>query len=131
MASIFTRIVNGEIPAHKVAEDDRFLAFLDVNPLQAGHTLVIPKQEVDYLFNLDVDTYAGLWAFAKRVSAAVEKSVPCKRIGVAVIGLEVPHAHIHLVPLHNIGDLDFGAPRAKFSQEEYKALASQITSNFQ
>lgn len=131
MASIFTRIINGEIPAHKVAETDLFLAFLDVNPLKAGHTLVIPKQEVDYIFDLDNDTYTQLWAFAKRVGAAVEKTVPCKRIGIAVIGLEVPHAHIHLVPLDNIGDLDFGAPRAKLTQEEYKELAAKIAANFQ
>lgn len=130
MASIFTRIVNGNIPAFKVAEDDRYLAFLDVNPLKAGHTLVIPKHEVDYIFQLDDETYHGLWAFAKRVSAAVEKAVPCKRIGVAVIGLEVPHAHIHLVPLENIGDLDFGAPRAKISPQQHEALANAIASNF-
>lgn len=131
MASIFTKIVNGEIPAHKVAESELFLAFLDVNPLKAGHTLVIPKQEVDYIFDLDSDTYQHLWAFAKRVAAAVEKTVPCKRIGIAVIGLEVPHAHIHLVPLENIGDLDFSAPRAKLSQEEFKSLAATIAGNFQ
>lgn len=130
MASIFSRIVNGEIPAHKVAEDADYLAFLDVNPLKAGHTLVIPKQEVDYIFDLDTDTYQGLWAFAKRVSAAVEQVVPCKRIGVAVIGLEVPHAHIHLVPLDNIGDLDFTAPRVKLSQEDYRELAAKIAANF-
>ncbi|CAN5279389.1 HIT family protein [soil metagenome] len=130
MASIFTRIVNGEIPAYKVAENEQFLAFLDVNPLKAGHTLVIPKQEVDYIFALDNETYQGLWAFAKRVSGALEKAVPCKRIGVAVIGLEVPHAHIHLVPLDNIGDLDFGSHRAKFSQEEYKELAAKIIAQF-
>lgn len=130
MASIFTKIVNGEIPAHKVAESELFLAFLDVNPLKAGHTLVIPKQEVDYIFDLDSDTYQQLFAFAKRVAAAVEKSVTCKRIGIAVIGLEVPHAHIHLVPLDNIGDLDFGAPRVKLSQEEFKNLAANISANF-
>jgi histidine triad (HIT) family protein len=130
MASIFTKIINGEIPAYKVAEDDKFYAFLDISPLKAGHTLVIPKQEVDYLFNLDNDTYTSLWAFAKRVSAAVEQAVPCKRIGVAVIGLEVPHAHIHLVPLDNIGDLDFGATRVKLTKEEFSSLADKIASHF-
>lgn len=130
MASIFTKIINGEIPAHKVAENDRFLAFLDISPLKAGHTLVIPKQEVDYIFDLDSDTYQDLWAFAKKVGAAVEKTVPCNRIGIAVIGLEVPHAHIHLVPLDNIGDLDFGAPRVNLSQEAFKKLAADIAANF-
>lgn len=131
MASIFTRIINGEIPAHKVAEDGRFLAFLDINPLKKGHTLVIPKQETDYIFDLDSDTYQALWAFTKRVAAAVEKSVPCQRIGIAVVGLEVPHAHIHLVPLEHIGDLDFSGPRVKLSQEEYTQLAQAISSNFE
>lgn len=130
MASIFTRIINGEIPGHKVAEDDKYFAFLDISPLKAGHTLVIPKQETDYLFDLDEETYNGLWAFARKVAAAVEKTVPCNRIGIAVIGLEVPHAHIHLVPLDNIGDLDFGAPRVKLSQGEFKKLAADIAANF-
>ena len=130
MASIFTKILNGVIPAYKVAEDDKFYAFLDISPIKAGHTLVIPKQEVDYLFNLDDDTYTSLWAFAKRVSTAVEQAVPCKRIGVAVIGLEVPHAHIHLVPLDNIGDLDFGAARVKLTKEEFVSLADKIASHF-
>jgi histidine triad (HIT) family protein len=130
MASIFTKILNGVIPAYKVAEDDKFYAFLDISPIKAGHTLVIPKQEVDYLFNLDDDTYTSLWAFAKRVSTAVEQAVPCKRIGVAVIGLEVPHAHIHLVPLDNIGDLDFGAARVKLTKEEFVGLADKIASHF-
>ncbi len=131
MASIFTRIINGEVPAHKVAEDETFLAFLDISPLKAGHTLVISKKEMDYIFDLDSDTYQRLWAFAKRVASAVEKTVPCKRIGIAVIGLEVPHAHIHLVPLDNIGDLDFGAPRVKLSADEFKELAAGIAANFQ
>lgn len=130
MASIFTRIVNGEIPAYKVAEDENYFAFLDISPLKAGHTLVIPKQEVDYIFDLDADTYNGLWAFAKKVSAAVEKTVPCKRIGVAVIGLEVPHAHIHLVPMDAIGDLNFKAERVSLTQDEFKELAAQIAANF-
>lgn len=130
MASIFTRIISGEIPAYKVAEDERFFAFLDISPIKAGHTLVIPKQEVDYLFDLDSETYTALWAFAKRVGAAVELAVPCKRIGVAVIGLEVAHAHIHLVPLDNIGDLDFGATRVKLTKEEFASLAENIAAQF-
>lgn len=130
MASIFTRIVNGEIPAYKIAEDDKYFAFLDISPLKAGHTLVIPKQEVDYIFDLDTEIYNGLWMFAKKVSAALEKTVSCKRIGVAVIGLEVPHAHIHLVPLDSIGDLNFASPRVELSQEEFKKLAAEIAANF-
>ncbi len=130
MASIFTKIINGEIPAYKVAEDDKYFAFLDINPLKAGHTLVIPKQEVDYIFDLDTETYEGLWAFAKKVSAAVEKSVTCKRIGIAVIGLEVPHAHVHLVPMDNIGDLNFSAARANLTKEEFAELAAKIAANF-
>lgn len=130
MASIFTKIINGDIPSYKVAENDRFFAFLDINPLKKGHTLVIPKQEVDYLFELDNETYADLWAFAKRVAKAVEATVPCKRIGVAVIGLEVPHAHIHLVPLEGVHDIDFSKERAKLTEEEFKALARQIAGNF-
>lgn len=105
--TIFSRIVAGEIPAHKIAETDQFLAFLDVNPTTTGHTLVIPKQEIDYLFNLDDELYLGLMAFAKRIAPAIEKAVPCRRVGVAVIGLEVPHAHVHLIPLNSMADMDF------------------------
>lgn len=105
--TIFSRIVAGEIPAHKIAETDQFLAFLDVMPTTMGHTLVIPKQEIDYLFNLDDELYLGLMAFAKRIAPAIEKAVPCRRVGVAVIGLEVPHAHIHLIPLNSMADMDF------------------------
>lgn len=129
MASIFSRIVTGEIPCYKVAETDQFLAFLDINPLAKGHTLVIPKQETDYLFNLDNDLLAGLMVFAKKVALAIESVVPCERIGVAVIGLEVPHAHIHLVPINTLHDLDFAKPRVKISKEEYTQLALQIGSN--
>ena len=130
MATIFTRIVKGEIPAYKVAEDDNYLAFLDVNPLTKGHTLVIPKKEVDYIFDLEDSDYLGLFFFARKVAAAVEKSVSCLRIGIAVVGLEVPHAHIHLVPLHHMGDIDFNKTRVKLTPEEFKALAETISSNF-
>ncbi len=130
MATIFSRIVSGEIPSYKVAEDDRFFAFLDINPLTKGHTLVIPKVEVDYLFDLDTETLAGLTLFAQRVAKAIEKVVPCKRIGVAVLGLEVPHAHIHLVPLNKETDIDFRKPKLKLTQEEFTDLARQIAAEF-
>ena len=126
MASIFTRIVQGEIPSHKVAEDDRFLAFLDINPLAKGHTLIIPKQEVDYLFDLDDETYRDLWLFAKKVARALDKTMICERIGVAVVGMEVPHAHIHLVPIDGIYDIDFSKPKLKLSQEELEVTAQRI-----
>ncbi|MCJ8163334.1 HIT family protein [Pontibacter sp. E15-1] len=124
-ASIFTKIVNGEIPAYKVAEDDRYLAFLDVFPTAKGHTLVIPKQQVDYLFDLDDDLYLGLMAFAKKVALAVEQAVPCKRIGVAVVGLEVPHAHVHLIPLNSMQDMNF-ANKQQFSKAEFEDVADKI-----
>lgn len=130
MATIFSRIVNGEIPSYKVAEDDRFYAFLDINPLAKGHTLVIPKVEVDYLFDLDSETLAGLTLFAQRVAKAIEKVVPCKRIGVAVLGLEVPHAHIHLVPLNRESDIDFHKPKLKLSSEEFADLGKRIAAEF-
>ncbi len=129
MASIFTKIVNGEIPCHKIAEDERFFAFLDINPLAKGHTLVIPKQEVDYIFNLDDDTYVGLHQFAKKIANAIEKSVECKRIGTAVIGLEVPHTHIHLVPINNVGDLSFSNPKLELSNDELADIAASIRKN--
>ncbi len=129
MASIFTKIVNGEIPCHKIAEDDNFFAFLDINPLAKGHTLVIPKQEVDYIFNLDDNTYVGLHQFAKKVAKAIEKSVECKRIGTAVIGLEVPHTHIHLVPINNVGDLSFSNPKLELSNDELAEIAAAIRKN--
>ena len=129
MASIFTRIIQGEIPCHKITEDDRFFAFLDIMPLAPGHTLVVPKQETDYLFNLDAETYQGLWLFAKKISTAVEAAVPCMRIGVAVIGLEVPHAHIHLVPLNKMDDINFMRPKMNPSQEELRAIADKIRAN--
>lgn len=129
MATIFTKIINGEIPCHKIAEDDRFFAFLDINPLAEGHTLVIPKEETDYIFDLTDSTLANLNVFAKKVALAIEKSVPCKRIGTAVIGLEVPHAHIHLVPINNIGDLSFANPKKEFTPEEFTKTANTIISN--
>ena len=131
MASIFTKIVNGEIPCHKIAETDQYFAFLDISPLAVGHTLVIPKQEVDYIFDMEDDALAGLNLFAKKVAKAVEKSVECKRIGVAVIGLEVPHTHIHLVPINNIGDLSFSNPKLELSQEVMAATADKIRANFE
>lgn len=128
MASIFTKIVNGEIPCYKVAENDKFLAFLDVNPLVKGHTLVIPKQEVDYIFNLEDNLLGELTVFAKQVALKVEKAIPCKRIGVAVIGLEVPHTHIHLVPINSVSDIDFSQPKLKLSPEEFEETLSKINS---
>ena len=128
MASIFTRIVNGEIPCYKIAEDENYLAFLDVNPNAKGHTLCIPKQEVDKIFDLHDDLYLGLMAFAKKVAIALEKSVPCKRIGMAAIGLEVPHTHVHLIPLHDMEDMRFQR-KVSFSKEEFEDLAKRIQSN--
>lgn len=126
MASIFTKIILGEIPCHKIAEDDRFIAFLDIFPLAKGHTLVVPKDEVDYLFDLDDQTIADIHVFAKRVARAIEKVVPCKRIGVAVLGLEVPHAHIHLIPINHLEDINFGRKKLTFSPEEMEDLAARI-----
>ncbi|GAB3916478.1 HIT family protein [Larkinella terrae] len=127
MPSIFSRIVNGEIPAYKIAETDDYLAFLDVFPAAKGHTLVIPKQEIDYLFDLDDDLYAGLMKFAKQIAPAIEKAVPCKRIGVAVVGLEVPHAHVHLIPLNSMADMNFNN-KLKLSPEEFTEIAAKIRS---
>ncbi len=130
MASIFTRIVNGEIPSYKVAEDNRFYAFLDINPLSEGHTLVIPKVEVDYIFDLDEETYQGLFAFARKVALAQKSVIPCKRIGMAVLGMEVPHTHIHLVPLHSEGDLDFRKEKLSLTPERFKEIATLISNAF-
>ncbi|MHC1702539.1 MAG: HIT family protein [Tenuifilaceae bacterium] len=130
MATIFSRIVKGEIPSYKIAEDERFYAFLDINPLAEGHTLVIPKKEIDYIFDLDNDTLAGLTLFSKRIAKAIEKAIPCKRIGVAVLGLEVPHAHIHLVPLNKESDIDFHKPKLKLSPERFKEIADRIIKEF-
>lgn len=126
MASIFTRIVKGEIPAYKVAETDDFLAFLDIRPLAKGHTLVIPKQEVDYLFSLSDQLYVGLHVFAREVALAIEQVVPCKRIGTAVVGLEVPHAHIHLIPIESVGDMSFQREPLSLEAEEMETIAAAI-----
>lgn len=128
MASIFTKIVQGEIPAYKVAETDRYLAFLDVNPNAKGHTLCIPKQEVDQLFDMDAEHYAGLMAFAHQVAKALKKTVPCKRIGMAVIGLEVPHAHVHLIPIDQMDDMRF-QNKVRLTAEEFTDLAKRISQN--
>ncbi|MCZ6522229.1 MAG: HIT family protein [Bacteroidetes bacterium] len=129
MASIFTKIIQREIPAHIVAEDDQFLAFLDINPLVKGHCLVVPKQEVDYIFDLDDQTLAALHIFSKKVAKAIEKTVPCLRIGTAVVGLEVPHAHLHLVPLNNMDDINFSRPKLNPTPQELTGLAQAIKEN--
>ncbi len=126
MASIFTRIINGEIPCYRVAESDRYIAFLDVRPLKVGHTLVVPKTEVDYIFDMDDDSLAGMMLFARKVAKAMKEVIECKRIGVAVIGLEVPHAHIHLIPITREGDMLFTNPRVPLSAEENERLAKEI-----
>ncbi len=126
MATIFTRIINREIPGHIVAEDDRFIAFLDVMPLVEGHTLIVPKKEVDYIFDLDDATLADMMVFAKKVAVGVKKVIPCKRIGIAVIGLEVPHTHVHLVPMNSMGDINFTKPKLSLSQELMKSTAEKI-----
>ncbi len=130
MASIFTRIINREIPGHIVAEDERYIAFLDINPLTIGHTLVVPKKEVDYIFDLDDDTLAGMNVFSKKVAIAIRKAVPCARIGVEVIGLEVPHAHVHLIPMNRTEDLNFMRPKLKPSKEELTEVAERIRKAF-
>lgn len=126
MATIFTRIIRGEIPGYKIAEDENYYAFLDIHPLAEGHTLVVPKKEVDYLFDLEERELAGLMVFAQKVAARIREVVPCKRIGVAVIGLDVPHAHIHLVPISEGGDLDFSRPKLELTPEEFKAIQAKI-----
>ena len=130
MASVFTRIANGEIPSYKVAESSDYYAFLDISPMAAGHTLVIPKHEVDYIFDLDSAEYAGLWAFAQQVAKALKEAVPCKRVGVAGLGMEVPHAHIHLVPLQSEADMDFRKEKLQISSEEFVAIAGKIAEAF-
>ncbi len=129
MASIFTKIVNGELPCHKIVEDDNFLAFLDVFPLVKGHILVIPKREEDFIFDLEDEELNGLMLFAKKVAKAQKKVIPCKRIGVAVIGLEVPHTHVHLVPLNTMNDINFTQPKIKLSEEEFAEIAESIRQN--
>ena len=126
MPSIFTRIINREIPGYIVAEDERYIAFLDINPLVVGHTLVVPKKEIDFIFDLDDETLAGLNIFSKKVAHAIRKAIPCKRVGVAVIGLEVPHTHVHLVPMNSMGDLNFTRTKLNPSKEELAAAAEKI-----
>ena len=128
MSSIFTKIVNGEIPAYKVAEDENHLAFLDIFPLAKGHVLVIPKKQTDYIFDIESKDYIALWEFAQKIAKAMDKGIKCERIGVAVIGLEVPHAHIHLVPINGVSDINFERPKLKFSEEEMKSVADLIKS---
>ena len=130
MTSVFSKIVKGEIPSYKVAETESCYAFLDINPLKEGHTLVIPKKEVDYLFDLDEQTYVELQLFARKVAKAVRAAVPCKRVGVAVLGMEVPHAHIHLVPLDSEGDMDFKKAKLSLSGERFEALAASIAAEY-
>ena len=127
MASIFTRIIKGEIPSYKVAEDERFFAFLDINPLTKGHTLVVPKQETDYLFDLDDRTLADMIVFAKRIARKLKEKIECKRVAVVVLGLEVPHAHIHLIPIQDEKDVDFRKEKLKLSPDEFRAIADTIS----
>jgi histidine triad (HIT) family protein len=129
MSTIFTKIINGDIPCYKIAEDEKYFAFLDIHPLREGHTLVVPKRETDYLFDLDDDQLAGLVLFSKKVAAAIRSVIPCNRIGIAVLGLEVPHAHIHLVPMDTMEDINFKNPKLKFSPEEFKDIAVKISRN--
>jgi len=126
MSSVFTKIIQGEIPCYKVAEDENFLAFLDINPLAKGHTLVIPKKEVDYIFDVENELYKDLFVFAKKVAKGIKKVIDCKKVGVVVIGLEVPHAHIHLIPINNIFDTEFSRPKLKLSQEEFIEIKEKI-----
>lgn len=128
MASIFTRIIQGEIPCYKVAEDEFHIAFLDIQPVAAGHVLVVPKEEIDYLFDLDENSYSRLWLFARKVAAGLSKAVPCRRIGISVIGLEVPHTHIHLVPLQSMQDINFSKEKLKPSAEELEDIRQRIAS---
>lgn len=130
MATIFSRIIKGEIPSYRIAEDDRFYAFLDIKPMQAGHTLVVPKQETDYLFDLDDALLADMMLFAKRVAKAIEKAVECRRVGVMVIGLEVPHAHIHLIPIQQEGDMSLARKRVELTDEEFQQIALRIEAAF-
>jgi histidine triad (HIT) family protein len=129
MASIFTRIIQGEIPSYKVAENAHCYAFLDIFPLQRGHVLVVPKKEVDLIFDLEDSEYLELMSFSKKIAKAIQKAIPCERVGMTVIGLEVPHAHIHLVPINNVNDINFAKEKLKFSDEEFKSIAELISNN--
>lgn len=130
MATIFSKIIQGEIPSYKIAEDEKYFAFLDINPLSKGHTLVVPKKEVDYVFDLDKETYEGLFLFVRKVGKAIQEHIPCKRLGIVVYGFDVPHAHVHLIPLHGSGnEIDFSKSKLKLSKEEFEDIAAGI-SNF-
>ena len=129
MASIFTKIINGEIPCYKIAENEGFIAFLEIFPLTKGHTLIIPKKEVDYIFDLDSETYLGLMEFSKDVAVAIKKVIPCQRISISVIGLEVPHAHVHLIPINSMNDCNFANQKLKLSKEEFVEIASKISAH--
>lgn len=126
MSSVFSKIIKGEIPAYRIAEDEHFFAFLDISPLAKGHTLVVPKQETDYIFDIEDEQHKALWNFAKKVAGALKKAVPCKRIGIAVIGLEVPHAHIHLIPMNKVSDMNFASPKLSFPASEMEEVAQKI-----
>ncbi len=126
MASIFSKIVSGEIPSYKIAENEKYYAFLDINPLAEGHTLVIPKVEVDYIFDLEDELLAGMMVFSKKVARAIDKACDCKRVGIAVLGLEIPHAHIHLVPINGLHDIEFSKPKLKFSSDQFEETAEKI-----
>jgi histidine triad (HIT) family protein len=126
MPSIFSRIISGDIPCHKIAENEKYIAFLDINPLAEGHTLIVPKQETDYIFDLEDELLAGMIVFAKTVATAIGKCISCKRVGIAVLGLEVPHAHIHLIPINDLGDIDFTKPKLRFTPDEFKKTAEKI-----
>ena len=127
MSTIFSKIIDGEIPSYKIAEDERFYAFLDINPLAKGHTLVVPKVETDYLFDLEDELLGDMLVFSKKVALAIDKKMDCKRVGIAVLGLEVPHAHIHLVPINGLHDIEFSKPKLKFTQEEFVEIAEMIS----
>jgi len=129
MATIFTKIIKGEIPSYRIAEDEDFYAFLDINPLKAGHSLVVPKKETDYIFDLDDDQLAAMILFSKKIAAAIKISYPCNRVAVVVLGLEVPHAHIHLIPMDSMEDVNFKNPKLKFTPEEFKEIAARISNN--
>jgi histidine triad (HIT) family protein len=129
MATIFTKIIKGEIPCYKIAENENYFAFLDINPLRAGHTLIVPKRETDYIFDLEDVYLSGMIVFSKKIAVAIKRAIPCNRIGVAILGLEVPHAHIHLVPMDKMEDINFRNPKLKFTVEEFKDIAAKISRN--
>ena len=130
MSSVFSKIIRGDIPCYKIAEDDHYLAFLDIFPIAVGHVLVVPKNETDSIFDINDQEYMGLWQFAKKIAKAIEKTIPCKRVGIAVIGLEVPHAHIHLIPLQNVEDINFSKPKLRLDPDMMKGIAEKIISGF-